>query len=183
MEADWSVEVGGGAMVIEASWTGLVDLRKTPEKITELEEVKRFPVMGWALKELNVLGGPLWTSKCDVWNMIAVKMDPDEMGAKPEDMKAGKACYVDVLLRDKVSFCSFERHERWVRNLSRRLKTIELPRVRVDLVVRRAVTRGQTGYGLTIYCAAVGPQNEDAQVSLEEGLRSVVPVLCQGLAL
>jgi hypothetical protein len=182
MEADWSVEIGGGAMVIEASWAGLVDLRQTPEKITELEEVRRFPPLGWALKELNILGGALWTSKCDVWTLIPVKTDPDEMGAKPEDMRAGKACYVDVLLRERVSFSSFERQERWMRNLTRRLRGIELPRTRADLVIRRAVTRSHTGYGLTVYCSACGPTDEDAQVSLEHALHAVVPLLCEGIS-
>src|SRR5262245_6648467 len=131
MEADWSVEIGGGAMVIEAHWPGFIDLRQTPNKITELEEARRFPALGWALQELNVLGGPLWTSKCDVWTLIAVNMDPDEMGAKPEDLQAGRACYLDVLLRERTSFSSFERQERWVRSLTERLRAVQLLKVRV----------------------------------------------------
>lgn len=181
MEADWSVEVGGEAMVIDAHWAGFLDLRQTPEKITALEEVKRFPPLGWALKELNVLGGGLWTSKCDMWTLIANHTDPDEMGAKPEDMRSGKACYLDVLLREQRTFTSFERQERWVRNLAKRLRAIELLKARIDLVIRRAVTKSHTGYGITVYCAGCGPTDEEAQVSLEQALRALVPLLCEGI--
>jgi hypothetical protein len=181
MEADWSVEIGGDAMVIEAHWPGFIDLRQTPKKIAELEEVLRFPPLGWALQGLNVLGGPLWTSKCDVWTLIAVNMDPDEMGAKPDDLQAGRACYLDVLLRERISFSSFERQERWVRGLTQQLRAIELPRVRVELVVRRAVTNIQVGYGITVYCAACGPTDKEAEVSLEQALRAVVPLLSRGM--
>ncbi len=181
MEADWSVEIGGDSPVIEASWSGFVDLRRLPKKIGELEEVRRFPTLGWALTELNSFGSAIWTSKCDVWSMIAVNIDPDEMGAAPSDMKAGRACYLDILLREKTFFSSFERQERWVRDLTRRLKSIELPKVRVDLVVRRAFAENRRGYGLTVYCSACGPDSEAARTSLEEALRSAIPLLSLGI--
>ena len=41
MEADWEVEVGGGAPVIEADWPGFVDLRGEPERVNEMEEVAK----------------------------------------------------------------------------------------------------------------------------------------------
>lgn len=181
MEADWSVEVGGDSPVIEASWSGFVDLRRFPKKIDELEEVRRFPPLGWALTELNSFGSAIWTSKCDVWSMIAVNIDPDEMDATPEDMKSGRACYLDILLREKTFFSSFERQERWVRGLTQRLKAIAIPKVRVDLVVRRAFTENRRGFGLTVYCAACGPDPEAAKASLEEALRAVIPLLSLGI--
>ena len=32
MEADWELEIGGDAPVIEAHWTGFVDLRADPSE-------------------------------------------------------------------------------------------------------------------------------------------------------
>ena len=39
MEADYEVEAGGEAPVIEALWPGFVDLRLQPERIGEIQEV------------------------------------------------------------------------------------------------------------------------------------------------
>jgi hypothetical protein len=113
--------------------------------------------------------------------MIPVNIDPDEMGATPEDMKAGRACYLDILLREKTFFSSFERQERWVRGMTQRLKAIAVPKVRVDLVVRRAFTENRRGYGLTVYCAACGPDSEAAKGSLDQALRAVIPLLSLGI--
>jgi len=43
MEADWEVEIGRGAPVIDALWEGFVDLSMTPERINEIEEARDFP--------------------------------------------------------------------------------------------------------------------------------------------
>ena len=46
MEADWEVEVGGGAPVIEALWPGFVDLRSNPERSGEIDGGCEFPALG-----------------------------------------------------------------------------------------------------------------------------------------
>ena len=67
MEADWEVEVGGGAPVIEALWPGFVDLRLYPERIGEIQEAAGFPALAGLLRSLNGAGSSLWTAKCDLW--------------------------------------------------------------------------------------------------------------------
>ena len=43
MEADWEIEVGGKAPVIEARWPGFVDLRLHPERASQFPEAAELP--------------------------------------------------------------------------------------------------------------------------------------------
>jgi hypothetical protein len=70
MEADWEFEVGGDATVpeapiIDACWSGFVDLQSAPERARLLPEASQFPALADALVKLNGVGSPVWTSKCD----------------------------------------------------------------------------------------------------------------------
>ena len=58
MEADWEVEVGGGAPVIDALWAGFVDLRRQPERIEEIAEAGKFPALAPLLREHARGGAP-----------------------------------------------------------------------------------------------------------------------------
>ena len=74
MEADWEVEIGGDAPVIEAQWPGLVDLRANPERICEIAEASAFPplsrfaagiefrVVAGADIEVRRLGARTWSA-------------------------------------------------------------------------------------------------------------------------
>ena len=53
MEADWEVEIGGDAPVIDAQWPGLVDLRANPERVCEIAEASAFPPLADLLLALN----------------------------------------------------------------------------------------------------------------------------------
>ena len=97
MEADWEVEMGGDAPVIEACWDGLVDLRRWPERAPLLPEAQQLPALADALMQLNSASSPVWTAKCDVWR--PPNFDIDELDAQPEQGGCGMACYVDLLPR------------------------------------------------------------------------------------
>ena len=53
MEADWEVEIGGGAPVIDACWEGFVDLRETPNEAFHFSEAQQLIVLAEVLKTLN----------------------------------------------------------------------------------------------------------------------------------
>ena len=84
MEADWEVEIGGGAAVIEAEWPGFVDLRADAGRVVEIAEAAAFPPLAGLLLALNAAESPVWTSKCDLWE--------PEPGAR--------AIYIDMLPRE-----------------------------------------------------------------------------------
>jgi hypothetical protein len=69
MEADWEIEIGEEAPIIDACWPGFVDLRAEPGQVSELPEVREFHSLGDALIRLNSADSLVWTAKCDVWQI------------------------------------------------------------------------------------------------------------------
>ena len=44
MEADWEFEIASDAPVIDAAWTGFVDLKLQPERVTEISELSQLGI-------------------------------------------------------------------------------------------------------------------------------------------
>jgi hypothetical protein len=147
MDADWDVEIGGGAAVIEALWigaggtAGFVDLHEHPERISEIAEAVAFAPMAELLLALNAAESPVWTSKCDVWE--------PEPGAM--------ALYIDVLPRMETVFAEWRKAEGFCRELVARLETAEGGADgSVELVIRQAIAGEREGFGVTAYLSANG---------------------------
>jgi hypothetical protein len=166
MEADWEVEVGGGAPVVEARWTGFVDLRGNPERITEIAEAAAFPALGSLLLSLNKAESPVWTAKCDLWEpeLEALGGDTDA------GVNAALACYVDVLPRDGEVFTTLEQAEEFCRNWVGRLHGASALRGRVDLIVRQAFANEVEGFGVCAYLTGAGADRAAAARALEVAL-------------
>ena len=49
MEADWEMEIGGSAPVIDAFWAGFEDLRRSPEMAGALPETKKLSGLGFGV--------------------------------------------------------------------------------------------------------------------------------------
>ena len=174
MEADWSVEIGSGLPVIDASWGGFVDLRSSPEKIDEIEEARQHPALREALLVLNSAGSPVFTTKCDCWRLPESEIDPDEFAARREMARAGFASYIDVVARDPSRFASFELHAHQVRELTSDLRRLDLRQGRVDLVLRAAAFKEQNGFGITLYAAGCGATEGSAYVAWQPLLGAAV---------
>jgi hypothetical protein len=158
LEADWEVEIGGSAPIIEAHWPGFIDLHAEPQRITEIAEATKFPPLADLLFFLNSAGSPVWTSKCDIW--------------EPEP--SALACYVDLLPRRGGLFADWEQAEAFCRVLINRITPRFVPAgelqpgrhpilvgsdssnsaANLTLVVRRAVTEHSDGFGVTAYFSA-----------------------------
>lgn len=182
MEADWSVEVGPGLPCIEASWEGFVDLRSSPEKIDSIEEARRHSAIREALSLLNDVDSPVFTAKCDTWTLAQKEIDPDEFAATHDTARTGFASYIDLVGRDPTRFASFEFHERRARELTTRLRAHRLRPGRVDLVVRAANLKEQDGYGITLYAAGCGANEEDACAAWQAVLGAAVAATIAGAA-
>ena len=147
MEADWEVEVGGGAPVIDALWSGLdgaagfVDLRAHPERIVEIEEAANCAPLAKLLLALNAAQSSVWTSKCDVWE--------PESGAL--------ALYLDVLPLTGEVFAELRQAEDFCRQVVRNLESAENSADgSVELVIRQAIAGENDGFGVTAYLNAQG---------------------------
>ncbi|HEV2486538.1 MAG TPA: hypothetical protein VGT08_13475 [Terracidiphilus sp.] len=162
MEADWEVEIGGGAPVIEADWPGFIDLRSRPERIGEISEAAASPPLGALLLALNAAVSPLWTSKCDLW-----EPEPDAL-----------ACYIDLLPWEEKVFAKWQQAETFCREYVAKLAPIALTECSpacnsessadcsVVLVIRQAIAGSSEGFGITAYLSAKGRDQADAATVL-----------------
>jgi hypothetical protein len=161
MEADWEVEIGGGAPVIEAFWPGFVGLRGHPERVGEIAEAAAFPPLGVLLKALNGPSSGLWTAKCDYW--------------ENEGWEAG--CYVDVLPVEGRVFACLERTEAFCREWVARLDAARLPGCRAELIVRVAIAAEVEGYGVTAYLGAEGRDRSAARRALGAAMAALAAAI------
>lgn len=172
MEADWEVEIGGGAPVIEASWPGFVDLQQSPQRAFDLSETADCPALAEALIHLNACGSSVWTSKCDLWlHLEPDAFDPSELEAQPGQAAHATGCYVDLLPREIQHWGTPELAVAACQRVCAFLRAHPLPCARLDLIVRRAVPApDQTGLGVTAYLTACGPSPTAAARTLADAL-------------
>lgn len=175
MQADWEVEIGGDAHVIEAFWPGFVDLGRDPGRVNELIEVRDLPALAETLLRLNAAGSPVWTSKCDLWPVDGSdRLDPYELDAPAGLAEHAWACYLDLLARERGLWPEPASAVEWSRMLAGRLRSIPLDCSRADLVVRLAVFgREETGVGVTVYLTGCGETTERARLRLGDALGSL----------
>ena len=169
MEADWEVEVGGGAPVIDALWAGFVDLRQQPERIEEIAEAARFPALGGLLERLNSPGSPVWTAKCDLWEPV----EPGEaanLTVAEDDLPAALAIYVDLLPSAGAVFLHWQDAEAFCRRWVSQLAHIKMSACTVELVVRQAQAGVSQGFGVTAYLSAEGHDRFGAAETLSRAL-------------
>jgi hypothetical protein len=161
MEADWEFEIAPDAPVIDAAWSGYLDLRAHPDSASHLPEVAGLPALAGVLTSLNAARSSVWTAKCDVWAPDAV--DPHELEAVPETAAHALSCYIDMLPSGEA-WPTIESAADWCRELCAKLRAETLRQCRADLVIRRAfLSPTQTGLGITAYVTGCGPTPSAAQ--------------------
>jgi hypothetical protein len=177
MEADWEAEIGGGAPVIEAEWSGFIDLRMQPPRISDIGEATAFLPLADVLLALNQESSQVWTSKCDVW--------------EPES--SALACYIDLLPRDGKVFHQWQQGEVFCREIVARLRSAELthwiperrvggvvessPECNIQLVIRRAIAGQAEGFGITTYLSAKAECSKVAAAALAATMATFADVL------
>jgi hypothetical protein len=177
MEADWEVEIGPDAAVIDAEWEGWTDLRAHPERVHLLAEVADFAPLADALLALNRVDSPVWTSKSDIWELEEpASLDPLELNAAAGDCNFALACYLDCLPTASRLFPTLPAAEQWCRALVRSLRSLPLANCRIDLVMRTAVTAGQQGFGVTAYVTACGSSQTEARNRLGSALAAFAQI-------
>lgn len=177
MEADWEMELGGGAPVIDACWAGYVDLRAFPERVAEIDETRLLPGLAEALVRLNAVRSPMWTAKCDVW-VVEEQVDLYELDAEPESAAHAMACYIDLLPRGDGQWSGPERAAAACRELAARLQGVPLRGCRVDLVVRQTqIAPERDGLGITAYVTACAAGKAEARERLSTTVAAVADTL------
>ena len=162
--------MGGDAPIIDACWSGFVDLRSAPEKALQLPEVIEFPALGSALVTFNASGSSFFTVKCDVWPVETI--DPIEFDAPTESAIHALACYIDLLRCDPESWTDPQVAIDWCKKVCSALQASSLRCSRVDLVTRSAIRpTGQSAIGVTAYVSACGRTQEAAEATLALALK------------
>lgn len=177
MEADWEMELGSGAPLIDACWAGFVDLRVVPARVAEIEETRGLPALADGLVRLNAPGSPVWTAKCDVWE-VEEPVDPFEMDAEPDDAASALACYIDLLPRIDQKWIMPEGAAEACKALAARLGVVPLRGCRVDLVVRQArIAPEAYSLGITAYVTACGADMGTARARLGAAVAALAGTL------
>lgn len=178
MEADWEIEISDDAPLIDAAWSGLIDLRVSPERVNELSECAEFHALGHALVILNGAQSTVWTSKCDLWVVESfAEFDRDEFEATESDSHA-VACYIDILPRERNAWKKAENAIQFCSEVVEPLKALAVKAARVELVLRRAVfAEGDEATGITAYVTGCGESLEAARVRLGDALDAFAKTL------
>ena len=145
------------------------DLKAHPGRIDSLVEVRRYPILGEALRRLNAPGSSFRTAKCGVWEtdeLTPEEMVPDEiMEVEPEDAGAVHkvGSYLDVLFDVPGFNYDRERYLRLGEKLGQLLEKIPLP-VQVEFTLRRCLYHDEEkwGYYVTLFLHAYGTTTEEA---------------------
>ena len=165
MEADWEIELGGGAPIIEACWSGFVDLRSNPENAFKLPEALLLPALAPVLVRLNSSESSLYTAKSDIWPITEI--DPIEFDARPASAMHGLAAYIDCLHRNPQFWSDPHNAIAWCKKFCAALKAVALRCCRIDLVIRNAITAPEMdSIGITAYLAACGSTDDAARIQL-----------------
>jgi hypothetical protein len=180
MEADWEVEVGGDAPVIEAQWPGFVDLRRGPERAWYLPEAAQLPALAEALARLNAAASPVWTSKCDFWpHLESDEFEPDELDAPPGCAAHAMGCYIDLLPKSSRQWLFPAMAASACKHVCSRQRAVPLRCCRLDLVIRQAfATPELMGLGITAYLTACGESQAEAATVLQTALAAFADALC-----
>jgi len=186
MEADWEIEIGPEAPIVDACWEGLVDLRVHPEMAGQLSEAAALPGLADALRRLNGSVSPFWTwtSKCDVWQIPEEDgIDPYEFDASVEEARYAWGCYIDLLpVSDQQWGHRWDPQNNtplaavaWCKTICSRLRSEPLRCCRVDLVIRKAaITVECMDIGITAYITACASDSVLAKQQLTCALRQFV---------
>jgi hypothetical protein len=173
MEADWEIEIGEDAPVIDAEWEGTLDLVQQPELACTLPEAKQQKGLSELLIALNGKWSAVRTSKCDVWE--SDEIDPYEFDAAPDEPLVGVTCYIDILPREPHA--ELEEMQSWAKSVVARLRAEPFAVARVDLLLRRSAWETGEGVGITLYATGCGGTEAVATVRLAELLARLAVLL------
>jgi len=187
MLAEWEVECGADDPVLVVPWSdasGLhfVDLRENPYDLDHIPEAEAHPALMQALRALNAARSPVFTAKCDAW-----EMDEDELagarlnlGLSGAESHSGFMSYIDLVWRERTLFVSFHQQEQRLHRLVRLLEPLYYPSVAVEAILRPALvdlTGPQEGFAVSLYVKTLGTNSREAYEEWGRALEAVVTVL------
>ncbi|HEV2214670.1 MAG TPA: hypothetical protein VGR64_05225, partial [Terracidiphilus sp.] len=149
---------------------------RRPEAAEQLPEAEALAGLAGVLVQLNQVDSPVWTAKCDVWELA--EFDPLELDAESENESVGAACYVDLLPCEPGKWTKHEDAAEWCRQVCAQLRGVVLRNCRMDLVVRAAdIGEAVTEHAVTAYASAAGANHVQAKRRLTDALAAFADAL------
>ena len=210
MHAEWTAECAAEDPVLVVPWAAphdadsdaaFVDLRANPGAIDTIPEAEAHPPLMQSLRALNAARSPVFTAKCDAWEMGADEIaqlklelgigpgfltyEEDMAGdaAKDEDddtLVFGFASYIDCVFCDRALFASFPRHEHLLRTVARLGTQLDHPQAALECVLRPAFVHLDTarqGYAVSVYVKALNESPQRAWRRWAAALADVTAIL------
>jgi len=137
-----------------------VDLKAFPERIGELDESRRYPVLASFLWEVNSPGSSLRTAKCNVWTTTELSEDERVDFGLPH--KVGS--YVDLLFDRPELSSQLEPHLELGQKIEDMLQRERL-QAQAEICVRQCLFHPEErwGYYLTLFVHGYGATPEEAE--------------------
>lgn len=186
MKAEWTIALGAESPALAVPWHGddarmaYVDLRAHPERISEIPETRKNPVLAHVLAILNAPESPWATAKCDRWELDEEDIETAALELDLDDAQAGIGSYIDLYLRDAAEFASLEGHRDRLERLTRAAEGSEPTAAMLELTLRHCVAEGVEGYAITAFLYAIGEDAARAQAAWEAALTTLAHILLSG---
>lgn len=188
MLAEWSVECAAEDPVLVVPWKdpggkcAFVDLRANPYDFDFIPEAEQHPPLMQALRALNAARSPVFTAKCDAWEMEADELETLWLllDLSAGDSAAGFASYIDLVHRERSIFTSFPQQEQMLRRLTRLASTLHHPYAALECVLRPAILDldgPAQGYACSLYLKSVGHDQAAAEWEWARALEAVVALI------
>jgi hypothetical protein len=188
MLTDWSALCSSEDPVLVVPWSdparnvSFVDLRNNPYDFDSVPETVQYPPLLQALRALNATRSPVFTAKCDVWNINAIELEHLrlELGVAEAESRRGVGSYIDLLWREKSRFGSAAHQQQWIGRLLRLASQLEHPAAALECVLRPAFLDFETpqeGFAISVYVKAVGSDEGGATVTWASALLEVVKLI------
>jgi hypothetical protein len=184
MDADFSIELGREDPVLDFPWKDpagrlfYVDLKRRPELMASIVEVKKFPELGEFLRTVNSAQSMVETAKCDAWETADLCMEEEIYDAS---RKFGS--YVDVVFSDVDTRLSLPVHERFAQRLVGLLRRAPETPSAAEVCVRRcyfAVDNGvREGFYCTLYASGYGNDSATAGQNWGTALKLIGSAIVQ----
>jgi len=139
-----------------------IDLKAFPDRVEELDECGRRPVLGSLLRAINRADSLLRSAKCHVW--VAHELAEEERW--DFDFPVKVASYLDLVFDSLDLSASLAAHWRLAEEIERGMKATRLP-AQMDIAVRRCLFHAKQywGYYLTLFVHAYGATENEAEAA------------------
>jgi len=184
MDADFSIELGREDPVLDFPWSDpagnlvYVDLKRHPELLATIEEVKKFPELGDFLRTVNSSRSALETAKCDAGGTTELSTEEEIYNASHKFVS-----YVDVVFTDGQARFSLPGHEQFARKLVELLQRAPEAPSSGEVCVRRCYFAAEEevheGCYCTLYVSGYGNHEASARQNWGVGLKLMGSAIVQ----